>query len=52
VLALPRRQGGNIFDKGIETVLRERPCRVIIQSDPASQKASLRDELDADEVPL
>ncbi|MBJ7343443.1 MAG: APC family permease, partial [Solirubrobacteraceae bacterium] len=52
VLALPRRQGGNIFDKAIETVLRERPCRVIIQSDPASQKASLRDELDADEVPL
>ena len=52
VLALPRRQGGNIFDKAIETVLRERPCRVIIQSDPASHKASLRDELDADEVPL
>ena len=52
VLALPRRQGGNIFDKAIETVLRERPCRVIIQSDPASHKASLRDELDAAEVPL
>ncbi len=34
VLALPPRQGANIFDKAIETVLRERPCRVIIQSDP------------------
>jgi APA family basic amino acid/polyamine antiporter len=52
VLALPRRQGGNLFDKAIETVLRERPCRVIIQSDPASVKPTLGEELDAAEVPL
>ena len=52
VLALPRRQGGNLFDKAIETVLRERPCRVIIQSDPASVKSTLREALDAAEVPL
>jgi APA family basic amino acid/polyamine antiporter len=52
VLALPKRLGGNIFDKAIETVLRERPCRVIIQSDPAVPKPSLAEELDAAEVPL
>ncbi len=52
VLALPRRQGGNLFDKAIETVLRERPCRVIIQSDPASVKPTLREALDAAEIPL
>jgi APA family basic amino acid/polyamine antiporter len=52
VLALPPRQGGNLFDKAIETVLRERPCRVIIQSDPASAKPTVGEELDAAEVPL
>ncbi len=39
VLALPPRRGANIFDKAIETVLRERPCRVIIQSDPEDRFA-------------
>lgn len=52
VLALPRRQAGNLFDKAIETVLRERPCRVIIQSDPASLKPTLGEDLDTAEVPL
>ncbi|MCX6370071.1 MAG: amino acid permease [Solirubrobacterales bacterium] len=52
VLALPRRQGANLFDKAIETVLRERPCRVIIQSDPASRQRTLREKIDADEVRL
>jgi APA family basic amino acid/polyamine antiporter len=52
VLALPRRQAGNLFDKAIETVLRERPCRVIIQSDPASVKPTLGEELDTAEVPI
>jgi len=33
-------------------VLRERPCRVIIQSDPAVAKPSLGEELDAAEVTL
>ena len=52
VLALPRRQGANLFDKAIETVLRERPCRVIIQSDPASRQRTLREKIDAAEVRL
>lgn len=52
VLALPRRQGANLFDKAIETVLRERPCRVIIQSDPASRQRTLREKIDAAEVQL
>jgi APA family basic amino acid/polyamine antiporter len=30
----PRTGGGALFPKTVETVLAERPCRVIIQSDP------------------
>ena len=30
----PRTPGGTVFGKTLETVLAERPCRVIIQSDP------------------
>ena len=52
VLALPPRLGGNVFDKAIETVLRERPCRVIIQSDPDAPKPTISEALDAAEVPL
>ncbi|MEI6792612.1 MAG: APC family permease [Actinomycetes bacterium] len=52
VLALPRRQAGNIFDRGIETVLRARPCRVIIQSDPQVPKRTLAEEMAVAEVPL
>lgn len=34
VMALPPRRAGSLFGKTLETVLEERPCRVIIQSDP------------------
>ncbi len=34
VMALPPRAGGAVFGKTVETVLAERPCRVIIQHDP------------------
>jgi len=35
VLPLPPRTGTTIFGKTLETVLSERPCRVIIESEPA-----------------
>jgi APA family basic amino acid/polyamine antiporter len=34
VLPLPARNGATVFGKTVETVLAERPCRVIIQADP------------------
>ena len=35
VLPLPRRAGGGtLFGRTLETVLSERPCRVIIESEP------------------
>jgi APA family basic amino acid/polyamine antiporter len=39
VMPLPSRTGtgGTLFGKTLETVLAERPCRVIIQSDPAGR---------------
>ncbi len=36
VLPLPPRRGTSVFGKTLETVLSERPCRVIIESDPAA----------------
>jgi APA family basic amino acid/polyamine antiporter len=36
VMPLPPRTGGTVFGKTVETVLAERPCRVIIQYDPRS----------------
>jgi basic amino acid/polyamine antiporter, APA family len=36
VMPLPPRTGGTLFGKTLEFVLAERPCRVIIQSDPVS----------------
>ena len=36
VMPLPTRQGPTVFGKTVETVLAERPCRVIIQSEPAA----------------
>ena len=40
VMPLPRRvDGASLFGKTLETVLAERPCRVIIESAPAPQKA-------------
>jgi basic amino acid/polyamine antiporter, APA family len=35
VVPLPGRTGGSLFGKTVETVLAERPCRVIIHSDGA-----------------
>jgi basic amino acid/polyamine antiporter, APA family len=35
VMPLPPRSGGTLFGRTLETVLSERPCRVIIQSEPA-----------------
>jgi APA family basic amino acid/polyamine antiporter len=34
----PRGGGGSVFGKTIETVLAERPCRVILQTEPAAQR--------------
>jgi APA family basic amino acid/polyamine antiporter len=34
VMPLPPRTGATLFGKTVETVLADRPCRVIIQSDP------------------
>ena len=35
VMGLPRRVSGySVFGKTLETVLAERPCRVIIESQP------------------
>ena len=37
VMALPQRVGGaSVFGKTVETVLAERPCRVIIESRPSA----------------
>jgi APA family basic amino acid/polyamine antiporter len=36
VMPLPPRQGPTVFGKTVETVLTERPCRVIIQSEPVA----------------
>jgi len=38
VMPLPPRQAGAVFGKTLETVLQDRPCRVIIQTDPALQR--------------
>jgi APA family basic amino acid/polyamine antiporter len=35
VMAMPANNGGPAFGRALETVLRERPCRVIIESTPA-----------------
>jgi APA family basic amino acid/polyamine antiporter len=42
VMPLPPRSGGTLFGKTLETVLAERPCRVIIQSDPVSADGAPR----------
>jgi len=44
VLALPRRvDGASLFGKTLETVLAERPCRVIIESSPPDPDDAWRD---------
>jgi APA family basic amino acid/polyamine antiporter len=42
VAPLPPRSGATLFGKTLETVLAERPCRVIIQSDPAKTPPTKR----------
>jgi APA family basic amino acid/polyamine antiporter len=43
VMGLPRRvDGASLFGKTLETVLRERPCRVIIESPPAPVRERAR----------
>jgi basic amino acid/polyamine antiporter, APA family len=39
VMPLPARAGATVFSKTVETVLAERPCRVIIQADPATDRS-------------
>jgi basic amino acid/polyamine antiporter, APA family len=39
VLPLPARSGSTVFSKTVETVLAERPCRIIIQADPGMRHA-------------
>ena len=41
VIALPPRGGGSVFGKTVETVLGDRPCRVIIRADPGEQTPTL-----------
>jgi APA family basic amino acid/polyamine antiporter len=39
-MGLPRRvAGGSLFGKTLETVLADRPCRVVIESSPADGAA-------------
>jgi APA family basic amino acid/polyamine antiporter len=48
VMPLPRRvDGASLFGKTLETVLNERPCRVIIESAPDSQRARRRASMKA-----
>ncbi len=43
VMSLPRRvAGSSVFGRTVETVLSERPCRVIIESAPATQSTRSR----------
>ena len=42
VLPLPPRTGTTLFGKTVETVLSERPCRVIIESEPSGVSGPLR----------
>ena len=37
VMPLVRRGGSTVFGKTLETVLAQRPCRVIIEADPAAR---------------
>jgi APA family basic amino acid/polyamine antiporter len=40
VIGLRRRNGTPLYDKTIQTVLSERPCRVIVVSEPAREPAA------------
>jgi APA family basic amino acid/polyamine antiporter len=42
VMGLRRRNGTPLYDKTIQTVLSERPCRVIVVAEPAEEPAAAR----------
>jgi APA family basic amino acid/polyamine antiporter len=42
VMGLRRRDGTPLYDKTMQTVLRERPCRVIVVSEPTREPAAAR----------
>jgi APA family basic amino acid/polyamine antiporter len=37
VVPLPPRAGGSVFGKTVETILADRPCRVVLLADPSSR---------------
>ena len=52
VMPLPRRiDGASLFGKTLETVLAERPCRVIIESSPDASRAQRRAAMERDRLP-
>jgi basic amino acid/polyamine antiporter, APA family len=52
VMPLPRRvDGASLFGKTLETVLAERPCRVVIESSPDPDAAAHRRELERAALP-
>ena len=51
VMPLPRRvDGASLFGKTLETVLAERPCRVVIESTPDRERGRRRLALEKDSV--
>ncbi|HSS31650.1 MAG TPA: universal stress protein, partial [Solirubrobacterales bacterium] len=44
VVGLRRRGGVPLYDKTLQTILAERPCRVIVVSDPAEKPAPIPTE--------
>ena len=42
VLPLPSRDGSTVFGKTVETVLANRPCRVVILGDPETETVQVR----------
>jgi APA family basic amino acid/polyamine antiporter len=52
VMPLPQRiDGASLFGKTLETVLAERPCRVIIESAPDGSRAQRRTAIEKDRLP-
>jgi APA family basic amino acid/polyamine antiporter len=41
-MPLPKRSGASLFGKTLETVLTERPCRVIIETSSQQPAATAR----------
>ena len=52
VMPMPRRiAGASLFGKTLETVLAERPCRVVIESTPPGDVGARRAALEREQVP-